>query len=543
MTEINEKSKGHSLTPFGKVFRLKELPGRLRKRLIVPQDRLGIVLDGEDQVHYYEPGQHTILFFFQRLLGKGAGVRAGYITRDSINLRLKTANLLSGDENLVDASLLCCVSIEDPLRFFTEFVIPNREVSEEVLDLDENLVRSALQSVIRDYSAEDLARQSISERISVEFTFQLKPVLKAQGLILNELYLLTFWPAEDRVIIAEKMLDLEEKLSDVALQEQMAKIENRLQLDEFLQNVSPQLAQEMGLNLLQAQENQKSETRKFLRTWVTAETENKGAGLNRKVKTFFERFGKKKEETQPEKRRKPRRWWLKRSIWIGFILFISLLITFIARKFSSGVGIFDSAEFYFGLWGFAILGVLESIKVLYERWEEINEANWALEGVTYLDDLTGKDRQRVDALVREQCGQELGHIFSTLEELRHKVYNPKTPELALQLKSLGEKLASIRDDVQNPEFGKPPYLKDLKISRNAWEALLDNDEQVIIQATALGEDAQVLMQTETQGKFDSQKLRAFEAKLEAFRHIFASRGRSLHAPQKDQQKYRIANKD
>ena len=528
--------------PFGRVFRIKELSGWLGKRLVVPPGYHGIALNDPGKARLFPPGEHRVLTAWERLRGRGAGLRAGYVSGEGFPLRLKAANLLSGDEELVDASLLCSVEIADPERFFREFVVTNQVVSEQALDLEDSLVAAALQAVVQEYAATDLARSEVSERLAAGFALQLEPLLRGRGLRLRSMDLLVFWQAEKRLVMAEKMLELEEKLADVDMQRRMAAVENRLQLEEFLHEVAPELAETASLQVALGESGEvafrKIPSGQRFRAWVSAETENKGAGLGRKVQEFFSRFGKKPEKEEA-KRRRPDRWWLKRSVWIGFVLVLAVLITLIVQGFAKDGGALDRWQVILGVWAFAVVAVLESIKALYERWEVINERDWTLEGVTYLDDSAAHDRQRVDTLVREQCSGELRQVGRLLEELRHQVYDPRQPDLALKIRTLEDKVRRYTEDVLNPDFGQPPYLKGVRLSHLAWQALLDGDEQVIVQAAALGEDAHAIVQANAEKVQVESLLERFEARLDAFRHVFANRARSLRPPEKDQQKYRM----
>ena len=121
--------------PLARAFTLKQLPGRLGKTLQVPPGRQGISLNTGGRVRLFPPGAHRVLNAFERLKGQGAGLRAGYIPAQGFQAGLKTANLLSGDNELLDASLLCLVEVSDPARFFAELVIPHEQLNTGLIDL------------------------------------------------------------------------------------------------------------------------------------------------------------------------------------------------------------------------------------------------------------------------------------------------------------------------------------------------------------------------------------------------------------------------
>ena len=526
---------------------LKDLPGRLGKYLEVPPGRRGITISSNGEIQTFGPGRHRVMSGSGRLLGRGAAFQAGIIPGESFTARVKAENLLSGDDELLDASLLCEVEIVDPARFFTRQVLPRQVIHGNSLDLSSESGWELLGALARRYEAADLVHGAPTERILPQIRAGLGPLLMDQGLQLGNIQLLTFWRIEDRALAAEKALAFQDRLRDVELEEKMAQIETEAQFDDFVHQLEPDMEEKIGLHPVEIEDTDAAAEGegKFIsildsfRTWINFESKKDERGRHFRIDGLFRRLGKKKEA--PAKgRRRPERWWLPRVIWMGFVIVaaygLTRLVNWIAGAAESGA----RWEFYLTIWGFAAIVIFESLRSLFQKREEFEEVHWAEPGATFVDDLVGQDRVQADGLIRNQCDSDLHNAQDMLNDLRSRAYKNGAEELALQIRSLEKKFHRTREELMNPNIGVPPYVTDLKVSRRMWDDLLDYDEQLLVRASALSEDVQALQQEYAQGaEITPEKLNQLEGRLDAFLHNFKNRNQALKAPDEQKDQYRL----
>ena len=536
-------------TPFAKAYGLDELDGRLGKWLEVPAGRQGVVIkNGVPKT--LSPGRHRVLSTFERLRGKGLGLQVGYVPAQPFTARVKAENLLSGDSELMDASLLCEVEVVDVARFFTQMVLPQGAIYGDTLDLSSEGAWEALGTLTRQYSGGDLVRGVPVENMLPQIRLQLEAIFNGQGLYLDFVLLISFWRISDRALAAEKALLVQDRLRDVELQNKMAEIETEAQFQDFVNQLEPELVGKVGLhpvvasasaNDVEAEAADEKGITIFdtFRTWINFESKKGEGGRHFRIDGLFRRLGKDSPTSKARRRKPPQRWWLARVAWMIFVVLVALVLTKVVDWVAGGANWDARWQFYLAVWGFAVLAVLESLKTLFQKREELESQRWAEPGYTYVDDLVGNDRPQADRLVRNQCDRELGNAQDMLNDMRSRIYKSGDEDAALSVRSLEKKLARVREDVMNPKMGEPPYVTDLKVGRKLWLDMLDYDEQVLVRVSALSEDTQELQQKYTQGKFDLEILNQLEGRLDAFLHHFKNRAQAPQASQEEKDQYRI----
>lgn len=184
------------------------------------------------------------------------------------------------------------------------------------------------------------------------------------------------------------------------------------------------------------------------------------------------------------------------------------------------------------LWAPVALFLIESMVSFLKQREKLQQALWQGPGITYLDDLAGKDRQRMDELVRRECGRELMQARNILNEIRSRVYRQGAEDLSLRLRQLEHKVESGAVRVKDPQFGSPAYLarvdgSKLKIPSQAWLDMIDYDESLIVAASGLSDLAQQLQQELVGADAPPAALDPFENRLDTFLHRFETRSRVL----------------
>jgi hypothetical protein len=225
---------------------------------------------------------------------------------------------------------------------------------------------------------------------------------------------------------------------------------------------------------------------------------------------------------------------------MAFLILLGIGLTVLAFWLAQAFSWKNYMEVTIGIWTFILFGLLESIKVLYEKREHIAEIKWSKAGITYLDDLTDNNRQEVDQLVRAQARRDLNHIREILNDVRSRIYRGGNEDLALRIRDLERKFESASARLQNPDFGRAPYLDPkLHINSHVWENMLDYDELLLIRGTALSEDAQEIQQNVSQSQVSQEFFDKLEARLDAYMHEFENRGRTLRSSDAELARYRI----
>jgi len=543
-------SKTIQSAPLGRVFRLEELPGAVGKWLIIPPERLGVVIYPDQTNRTFAPGKRLVLPAFKRMSGGAAGMKAGYISAQSFPGWLLSGHLLSGDGQLLDVSLSGIFQVIDPPRFFTTVVIPAGTIPGPALNLSSLPLGDALGSLVKQYGADDLARGLPTSRLAAEAQQNLQPHLARFGLQALSLEVLSFRLSSDQAEIAEKVQRLRERLQQVELDQKMAEIENQAQLQDFLRQVEPGLLEQAGLRLVQASDNSKTAEASAgpfpshplsLRQWANSEA----IGVSAKRPWLIERLfdladGKDSEDESPGEAVAPRFWWLRRSLWMAFTLLVAYLLTQLVISFSRQYGWDRPWEVLTALWVAAIGILFESLCALILKQERYRQEEWVLRGVTLMDQPTGGKRKRIDALVRQQCSQDLNHARGMLNDWRARVYRSGREDLALKIRRLEGHFEQVAQAVQNMQIGQAPYLTDLKIGSQAWQEYLDYDEHLLVRTMALAEDVRQVIKEDTEGQFDPAILDQIESRLDGFFNRFENRSQALKASLEQQQAYRVS---
>lgn len=525
---------GPANLPLGRVLRLKDLEGWADKFLVVPPERLGVVIYPNGEVRSFPPGRHKILSALDRLQGKSVGLQAGYITLGDYTASLKLAYMLSGDGELLDGVLVCALEVGDPGRFFQRVILPLDELRNRAIELDATPVQEALGALTPQYAAGDLARGRLDSSLFSRAEASLGAFLDGLGLRLRVISLLAISRSENRAVIAEKAQKLRERLQSVEIEQKMADIENQLQLEDFIHQVAPGVEDiaHFGTPSAGADSSKapKGGLGRALGQWLGA-----ASSQAQKARPVLENlFNRKQAEAAfpiPKTPRQPKRWWLGRVIWMLAVIGLGIILSLVFSWIAYLAGWESTTEVMIIIWGFVITVILESVKYLYEKRELLAEEAWMKHGYQHLDNLVGNDRQWADALVREQCANELSHINDVISAVRSREYQRGKIELALEIKNkLERNLEDCLEKVRRGDFGRPPYVTDVHISQRGWENMLDNDEDLLLYANVLSDRADLFQQKSHKGELNSETISEFDAEISKFRNRFFERGRYLQAP-------------
>ena len=519
--------------PLARHYNLEELPGKKSRQLDVPPGRLGVVITADGALQTYQPGQHTLAAG-----GRGsevaAGMKVGFVPAAGFNARLKAENLLSRDSALLDASLLCAVEIFDLAGFFTQYVVPRGVIHGDVMDLPAQSAWDILAPGVRRNLAVDLLAGRHGDALMADIRPGLEPALNQLGLHLDFFHFISFLRSEDRLIAAEQALALEQRLQDVENRRKITAAKSRQDLTDALSEMGIHEEQSVTVHPLHDPEPSADALQPTFLSGLTAWVSDLGNKETRRdhfrLGNLFQRKDKAKTQTTlaPRRgRRYPRYWWRRHVIWMVFVLLLAIGLTKVVNFLAGDADGSNRWEFYFIVWG-AVAGILfDSIKKLFQKYDELQHAYWVDPGTTFVDDLVGQDRAQADVLVRDQTHNDLQTAQSALNDLRSRVFAQGEENLALELRALEKEFANAREMVMNPNLGVPPYVTDLKINRKLWDDLLDYDEGLLVRSSALGEDVQSLVQESTRGQIGPDKLNQLRASLDALKHHFANRSQAL----------------
>jgi len=533
-----QQPKERENTNLARIVSIQELPGRLGKYLEVGSQQNGIVIYPNGEVQVLGAGRHKVLSAWSRLRGGGIGLITGVYPVGSFYTYLRAPNLLSGDEVLLDAGLLLCLQVlqEDPALFFNQVVLPSGKVNVVNLPLQETQILEAVNVLVRQYAADDLVLGYPLPQLRSDISQHLKELIHSQGLDLIAISLFNFRRASDRALIAEKAQKLEERLADVEIRKKMAAIENQAQLDDFLIQFDPELAEKNPIRLSDTEGPPQAGGSEIsvdgmLKIWADAESQEKDRGLAWRLRSSLRRQPKSEKEDQTKKKiptkRQLRIWLWRRIIGIIASLVFGGLATYAVVLVAEAASWDLKWEFLLIIWG-PIAGLLvHSILDYIKKGEQLEEARWGAEGKVYIDDLTGNNRRKVDALVREQCQLDLDHSSGVLNELRSRVYRDGAEDLALKLRYLEKKIQTVAQKVQQGNFGKPAYLEDLNIKPFLWEKLLNYDEMILVNAALLSEKTYTIQQQYAQGELSALALDKLEQRLDHLSHRFENRSQVL----------------
>lgn len=522
MTETNS-----STARIGQTYRLKDLKGWLTKHLEVPQGHQGIVIDAEGGAQTYPPGIHKVITGSRRMTGKGAGFRAGVIASSPLALVADTSHLLSGDGQLLDVSLGLVLEVADPVLAFK-----SAQVAEDgslLAETDRESLWRVLQPMLRQYTAQDLAVNLPGDRLLAEILPRMDGLTAGSGLRTQAIRWLAVTPADERVKIAEKLQQLEEKLKDVELEKRLAEAESEAELRSYLGEVQPGLDQ-VGVRVTSAGPAQGE---KPFNRWRAGLRGAAQKGKERPAHILKQLFKKKPDETtspsRVERPRIPRRWWWNIAMTMLLFLAIGMALTYLVKILTEGAPRASQLEILLAIWTVVVAIELDAAKRLYEKREALAEALWMHPDKSHLDILARNNRQQADTLVRKQASTVFQSIQDKFEDSQSRVFagGQGDTNLAMKVRDLRRKIADLQGKIQDRAFGVPAYMTDLNVTWPAWLSMLDYDEDLLLQVNALDEEAFQLQEKVAVKGLTPEMLDEFEQDMDHYIHRFAARGRAV----------------
>ena len=513
---------GNNPNLLAKAWPLEELKGLIGKKLTVPAGKTGIAVFKDGKSELFTSGENRVISSFDRLAGKGAGFWAGYIPEEHFSVIVSITNLLSGDDKLLDLNLLCDVSVNDPKNFFLNVVVPPRELKNQSVAIDIPELFSGFATIIRNYTAEDLIKGELDAEISKKAKSLLGLMLPEKGIKFEALTMVSFWRQEDRLAIEEQLFLLDQKMKDIEFDKKLAEVESKEEFDQLLNSNGIEMPKQASIFSFF------KPTKKNDLNQLVQEIKNEDQpGHNFRMKSLL--IKKEIDKASPKKNPILQNWWVPRVIWMVFVLLIALGATFYLTKGAEKFEWMGNQAFYIAIWTFAIGAIIESVTKLFKQWEAFFADSPYQSNVLGMDNIKFKDRQEIDELVREQLGMELGMQRDIFNELRSRVYKMGEEDLALELRRVERKIDEGRQKVKDLKIGKPAYLReDMKLTKTAWNYLMDEEEIILVKAALLSEEAQTIQLEAGNPQKIASKLSDYETKLDSFINAFIARERVLH---------------
>jgi hypothetical protein len=452
--------------PVARSYTLMELTGWFGKWFHIPEGTQGIMIDASGNYKLFPPGKRPEIRPWARLTGKGIGVHLGYYPPGPFELPARINNVLCGDDELVDVTLNLFVKVIDPVHFFKRVVMPVGELL-EFPDIGRDSLHDEVQKVIGQYARVDVIHNVPTSSLVNQIREKITGILNWMGLDLLDIPLLFFRQTEDRLMISDKLAEIESRMDNSAPTEmdtvQLEKITREMLPDSSdLRLVGNKSLKETMNNLKKLRRIENLPKRHWLlRSLNTPELD----GMDNKTRITLRKI----QSLQTN--------------WIIFLLILGGAITYFLLKLDLNNS--EIIAFLVGTWGTILSFILASLKKLVEKKESI------LLGGSRIADLeksllvSHEDRKEVDHLVRHQCGTELKRAFEIINELRSRVYRAGEVDLALALKGFELELEEKQTKIQSSNFCSPFYLSGLPISESEWKSILDQEEEVLSTAKNL----------------------------------------------------------
>ncbi len=515
----------------GQQLTLADLPGFIAKRFEIPPGHVGLVVDGKGQARTLPPGQHKVIGFWRRLLGRVSDWQFAILPSGPFPLRVPVPRLRAGDGGWIDVEVLAMLRVSDPARAAATLAM--------TIDLAAALsagMEGPARQAVSGWAAGDVNRPEIAGRLAS----LLRPALEAQveglGLALEQVVAVTACPSDEAVAVAQKMADIEAALAQVEMEKKMSQLGTEAEWRDFARQLEADY--ELPKDTLQGampaapeiEDAPATPGSNAARLRQTA----RGYAASRKaaVAVRLERLlGKRKPKRKPAK---PPflHWWERIVPWFKALGMILMLVGLAAFAFQPGGDPMNR----FGSFVSLLCTLPEAVMLLaaafwMERQAAIKrqEANPA---TPRLERLGRGDRQQMDTLVREQVARELRALADKLQDARNRAYREGWREEAMQLKDIETRADRFRQAVEAQSYGPAAYLTQARVSHKELATMLDYDEELLAQMAALNDQAESLRQAVLAGDSALAKelARQTESGLSVLDHQSQARSRFIQTP-------------
>ena len=385
-----------------------------------------------------------------------------------------------------------------------------------------------ISNFVMNYSAQDLVDGSLDAELVGRVTKALNVVLANSGLALEGIELVTCWRKDDRLVVEQQLMALEEKLADLEFEKKLSQAEFQKELSSLKSETGLGVKVRTGFD--EADSEKKSQSlREKVTAWLADRrfTDQPGANFRIKALVAEKLADNSKEDDEPHYKS---RWWLPRAVWMVSVFLIAVGLTVFLNKASETRAWLGNSEFYIAIWVFVLGVMIESAAALFKGWEKFFDQEHPTVNHIGLAHLKIKDRQTINQLVKDQCQMELSLQKNILNELRSRVYQAQNMDMALEIKRLESKIEDFVGRIKENTFGVPPYLRDdIKLSKQSWNIHMENEEMLVVMAGLLSDQANELQIKFNDSDLQDTDLKGYETSLDVLYKTFAQRERVLQS--------------
>ncbi len=433
----------------------------------------------------------------------------GIVEVAAFTLHPYIGDLMSHDDQLVEADFLAQVEVADPEAFYRALGSDRDALT--VGDVEGWMaaeVRPLLARAARQYTAHDLAHvDAVAEQVAGEVRSFLQTALAPMGLKVTAVRHVIFRRAEDRVKVAEAMRALRERLRDTALRERLKALRDAAEFRDALE----QIAHDLRIRQLFRQEEweqlsaevQEEIGRETQEATTAPSVETPDEVQKRQVRGRWDalraRLGLLKDEEcdEPSPVERLERWViilraLGTMIFFGTTL-LALLMPQLFDNPNTPQLITAAAGFFLGLLAFVSAFWLRR-RARARRLSEQREKA--------LSRMGPQQRAAVERRVRERVAAILEQVESNLQEAWTSAYRRNRQDLAKGLRDLARKAARLRDDLKAASYSHAPLLTRTPLAPEEVQPWLDIDENLLVQGETLSDLSQSLYQGVATGAWD-----------------------------------------
>lgn len=526
-----------------------DLPGTFRKRLIVPEERIALLVESEEVVGQREPGEH--------FLGNWPKPAPDAVQLPQIpfDIRPRIQHLKSGDGQLFDLVWSLTVQFENPAHFYSVWLAQAPENEAALLDMEDYLagqVWEAAQKQVAQYTLLDLQHEEqVQASLGRAMRGQLVALLHNLGLGLVGSQRPQPQTLEDDRAVLESMNQLARAARDARFEAVFERLEDEEMLAQrllewsaergegppdpalvdLLWQVVEQGPEESALRAQQATQALQREVASLRLTVQSERTQNE-----RHFRQLLARL-EKAEGVAPEASEEvdPARL-LRRLLFVLRILGTGLTLLAALTALLAP----QLVQEYIQLRGAALIfsvaiGVLTLISDLFLR-RKVRQAREKEEEQRRAESRASLKRRREAArLVQARVESGLKQVVDSLEAAWKKGYSSggAARDLAVELREASQNMSQFgQQDVRMANYQASRYLVQERVPDAQLAAMLDLDEDLLARSQGLAQTAQTLYEQVNAGQVDHARtaLKDLENGMNALRNRFTERGAYLMNP-------------
>ena len=521
-----------------------ELPGRLRKRLTVPEDHVALLLEGNALVGQRGPGEHSL----------GNWPRAApdvlLLSLAPFDLRPRMQHLRSGDQQPLDLVWPLTLQIDDPERFYEAWLAAG-PLATALPDLEDHLAGllwdDAQKGVVQ-FALDDLrAKADVQSGLGRDMRAKLTAAFRDLGLALVGSQRPQPHTLGDERATLEATNQVVRAARDARFEALFERLEDREMLEHHLTEWCAERGEEppdqalvdliwQGVEqgpeeaAIRAEQAAQALERQVASLRMTAHSERtENERRFRQLVTRLEKVESAQAETEEHD---PVRW-LK---WVLFLLrlagtglaLLAALIALLAPHMT---------EEYLRVRGVALLiafvvGILTLISELFLRRRIRSVRHEMAERKRAESRASLKRRRQADRLVRARVEAGLKQVVNSLEGAWKKAYSAggAARDLAAGVREVARQTSRFEEqEVRAANYQAGRYLAYDGVPDDQLGAVLDLDDDLLARSRSLAQTAEGLYEQVNAGQVEPARLalRDLENGLNALCNRFVERGAYL----------------